>query len=109
MFFSVGLPTKETTSTTQLASAKPKNTRRRRVISNGKLARKESSAHVEDIWICNVCKALYGSDLDAKSTDAWYCCRGCNKVFHESCAWDVGIIGDDDKLVCMNCFDKVKE
>ena len=61
----------------------------------------------QEVWICNVCGGQYASELDVKTYDSWYSCKGCHKVYQESCAWDIGIIDDSDELVCQNCFNKI--
>lgn len=57
----------------------------------------------DEMWVCQACKGIWGSDNDNKYKEYWYRCKECANQYHDTCAQEHGIIEDGDIFVCMDC------
>ena len=69
-----------------------------------KTAKGDNRCQNDEKWTCQICKVVWGSADDSKSDEDWYPCVSCNSKYHESCAWEYGIIDDDEHFTCKDCL-----
>jgi len=86
------------------SNAENKETRGGKIRNQKVKAKKAVSRPNDEKWTCKRCNFDWGSETDSKNDEDWYSCVVCQNKYHESCAWEDGIIDDDDQLTCRDCL-----